>query len=78
VLTLAAVADHKGIRFDRAAVHIERHISEGKSWSTDFRIGIELGDHLTPRERKILFNSARLCEVNKMLSGRFNFDYRIL
>lgn len=73
---MAAVADHKRIKLENAAVHIGHAISEGKPWITALRIRIDLGNHLTRREQKILFNSARLCEVHKMLSGEFTFDFQ--
>jgi len=72
---MAAVADHKGIRLDTAEVRLRYRISEGSPWRTEFHSDIELGPHLTDREHKILFNSARLCEVNKILSGEFAFTY---
>lgn len=75
VLTMAAVADNKQINIENAAVHIGHTVTEGKPWITAFRIRIDLGDHLTQREQKILFNSARHCEVQKMLSGEFTFDF---
>lgn len=73
---MAAVADNKRITLEKAAVHIARSISEGKPWITALRVRIDLGNHLTRREEKILFNSARLCEVHKMLAGQFTFDFQ--
>ena len=73
---MAAVADNKGITLEDAAVYIEHDISQGKPWITALGIRIDLGNHLTEREQKILFNSARLCEVHKMLSGEFTFDFQ--
>ena len=76
MLTMAAVADNKQINLGNAAVHIEHRISEGKPWVTEFRVHIDLGSNLTAREQKILFNSARHCEVHKMLSGEFTVDFQ--
>ena len=75
VLTMAAVADNKQIKTENIAVHIGHTVSEGKPWITAFRIRVDLGNHLTQREQKILFNSARHCEVHKMLFGEFTFDF---
>jgi hypothetical protein len=77
VLTMAAVADNKKIKLDVADVQIDYAINPGKSWSTCFDIRIDLGKKLTPRERAILFNSARGCEVSKLLSGENKFKYEL-
>jgi len=45
--------------------------------STLFKIEIEIGGGLTEREKILLFNSARKCEVNKLLNGDFNFSYEL-
>ena len=75
---MAAVADNKKINLHKAEVRIEHRIHEGKPWRTDFSIQIDLGSGLSLRERKILFNSARFCEVGKLLTGEFTFDYRLM
>lgn len=77
VLTMAAVADNKKIILDVVDVQIGYEIQAGRSWSTNFDIRIDLGKNLTPRERAILFNSARGCEVSKMLSGENRFKYKL-
>ncbi|MEW6672701.1 MAG: hypothetical protein AB1427_13435 [Thermodesulfobacteriota bacterium] len=77
VLTMAAVADNKKIRLDDVGVRISYEIRTGRSWSTRFHVRIDLGDQLTPRERTILFNSARGCEVAKLLSGENTFTYEL-
>jgi uncharacterized OsmC-like protein len=77
VLTLAAVAANKGISPEQIDVQIRRQSEEGSSWQTRFEVQVDLGDGLTRRERIILFNSARRCEVNKMLNGEIWFDYRL-
>ena len=74
---MAAVADNKKIKLDSAEIQVEYDISEGKPWVSDFHIRIDLGDGFSPRERKILFNSARLCEVHKILTGEFTFSYQV-
>jgi len=74
---MAAVADHKKIDLDVVDVRIRYEIEAGRSWSTRFDIRIDLGKNLTPRERTILFNSARGCEVSKLLSGENSFTYAL-
>lgn len=44
---------------------------------THFEIEIEIEGSLTKREKIILFNSARKCDVSELLSGKFEFDYRL-
>jgi len=46
--------------------------------STIFSVEIELSGDLTKREKILLFNSARKCDVSKMLSGEMNFTYDLL
>jgi len=77
-LTIAAVAENKKIKLEKAEIQIARQTLENKPSITAVRININLGNGLTPRERKILFNSARTCEVNKMLAGGFKFDYQLI
>jgi hypothetical protein len=78
VLTIAAVAAHKGIEPQRIDVQIERQTIEDAPWQTAFAIDIDLGEGLSRRERVILFNSARHCEVHKLLDGEVGFDYRLV
>ena len=40
-------------------------------------IQIDLGQGLTRRETIVLFNSARHCEVQKLLKGEMRFDYAL-
>jgi uncharacterized OsmC-like protein len=74
-LTIAAVADHKQIRVEKIDIRIDYQIHHGNSWGTSFKVRIDLGTGLTHRERTILFNVARTCEVYKMLTGKITFDY---
>jgi len=75
VLTMAAVAASKGITPDKLQVQVETRIEEetGREQRTTFVTGIDLGSGLTERGRKILFNSARHCEVHKLLRGSLEF-----
>jgi uncharacterized OsmC-like protein len=75
VLTMAAVAAHKSMTIDKLEVQVETRIKEeiGHQQKTTFATAIDLGAGLTERERKILFNSARHCEVHKLLRGSIEF-----
>ena len=75
---MAAVADHKNIRLDTVDVYIDYRIHPGKKWLTAFSVKIDLGRGLSRRERTILFNSARLCEVTKLLAGEKKFEYELV
>ncbi len=74
-LTISAVADHKKIRIDKIDVYIDYQVNDGKPRDTIFKVRINLGTGLTRRERSILFNVARTCEVYKMLTGKITFEY---
>jgi len=45
--------------------------------SSDFNIGIDVGEGLTRREKTILLNVARSCEVSKILTGKMNYAYTL-
>ena len=77
VLTIAAVAAHKGISPERVEARIAWEIEESPTWNTRFRIRLDLGSGLTARERSILFHSARACEVHKLLAGQMGFDFSL-
>jgi len=78
VLTVAAVAAHKGIEPERIDVQIERQTTESAVWRTAFVIHLDLGQGLSRREQIILINSARHCEVHKLLGGEMAFDYQLV
>lgn len=73
---MAAVADHKGIRAEKLEARVERHSVEATTWRTAFTVHVDVGAGLTPRERKILYNAARYCEVHKLLAGELSFMYQ--
>lgn len=74
-LTMAAVAANKGMTLGRLAVSVESRTElADRSAATIFTSRVELDEKLTARERRILFNSARLCEVHKMLRGEITFE----
>jgi hypothetical protein len=77
VLTLAAVAADKGISPQTIDVQIRRHTETGRPWRTHFEVQVDLGTGLTRREQIILYNSARHCEVHKLLTGDLSFDYAL-
>jgi len=78
VLTLAAVAAHKGIALTKLEVQVRRSTEETDSgWETTYQLALDLGGGLTQRERTILLNSARHCEVHKLLTGALRFDYNL-
>jgi uncharacterized OsmC-like protein len=75
VLTMAAVAANKGIAPTRLAASVESCTQfAGRQTTTHFRSHLDLGEGLTKRERVLLFNAARLCEVHKMLRGEMTFE----
>ncbi len=79
VLTMAAVADHKQITVQTLEVQVTPQAEgEGRDEQTCFRSAIRLGPGLTPRERRLLFNAARTCEVHKMLSRPVLFAETLL
>ncbi len=79
VLTMAAVADHKGIKVARLEAWVEgRTEFVGRRTTTHFVSRVDLGPGLTAREQRILFNSAKQCEVHKMLRGEMTFEEHLV
>jgi uncharacterized OsmC-like protein len=76
VLTLAAVAAHKRMVIDRLAVvtTFDLALTPGVGTRTSFASRIEVDGRLDERERTILLNSARRCDVHKILAGQMSFD----
>ena len=75
VLTMAAVADSKGISTSHLVAKVESHTEfVRREASTRFVSHLEIGERLTSREKRILYNSARTCEVHKMLRGEITFE----
>lgn len=75
---MAAVAADKDIQAEKLAVHVVTTINESSpAWQSRFDVRIDVGAGLDKRERIILFNSARRCEVHKLLSGEISFDYHL-
>ena len=59
-------------------MQIRRTTQKGQPWHTQFEVQVDLGEGLTRRERIILYNSARHCEVNKLLRGELEFEYSLI
>jgi uncharacterized OsmC-like protein len=78
ILTMSAVAENKGIEMGEVVVEIDpRIVEERGAMVTHFSTRIDLGPGLSRRERVILYNSARRCEVHKLLSGDISFDFEL-
>ena len=78
ILTMSAVAENKGFDLGEIVVEIDPHIVEDHgAMTTHFSTRIDLGSGLSRRERVILYNSARRCEVHKLLSGDISFDFEL-
>ncbi|MFH2093824.1 MAG: OsmC family protein [Pseudomonadota bacterium] len=76
MLTLNAVARHKGIQMLESAVFLDYY--REKNGNTRFLVTLKLDKHLTDREHKILYGSARACEVGKILKSDVQIDYHLL
>jgi hypothetical protein len=75
VLTMAAVADHKGFQAGALRVEVEqRTVGEGRAAQACFHSTIHLDESLPPRVRRMLFNAARTCEIHKMLHQPVLFE----
>jgi len=59
------------------AVGIECRVEKSRPVLSIFNIRMELGAGLTRREKTILFNAARSCEVGKMLAGTMSYAYKL-
>ena len=76
LLTMAAVAAAKGFSMPDMDVRLsaEMRLVSGQPAHTVIRSVLTSHGPLSPRERAILFNSARQCEVHKLLSGQVEFE----
>ena len=59
-------------------VHIDYRNSETKPVRSSYRIDVDPGSGLTRREMAILFNSAKMCHVHKILAGETTFDWHLV
>jgi uncharacterized OsmC-like protein len=74
-LTLDAVAKNKGIALIDFEARLDCH-TDGNG-HTAFQVALQLDADLSERERKILYRSAKLCEVGKLLKSDVAIDYRV-
>jgi len=75
---MAAVAASKNIRVEKLQARVVTTVDErAPLWQSRFAVRVDVGAGLSQRERIVLFNSARHCEVHKLLSGEIGFDYRL-
>ncbi|WP_040011411.1 hypothetical protein [Desulfotignum phosphitoxidans] len=77
-MTLSAVADHKKIAVEKIEIQIDCIADKGFDPSTLFTIDIDFGGSLTQREQTILLNSARNCEIGKILTGRVKLNIGLI
>lgn len=79
VLTMSAVAENKDIHVTKLQVRVAPDIQEERgAMRTRFLTYIDIGQGLSRRERIILFNAARRCEVHKLLSGTTEFEFELV
>jgi hypothetical protein len=74
VLTMAAVAAAKDMPAHGFSVKVKlepgnNHNGKGGVFESD----VVLSERFTPREQRILYNSARSCEVHNLLQGPLEF-----
>ena len=79
-MTLAAVAAHKHIPIERLAVvtAFDLSLKTGVGTRTSFVNRVEIEGQLTDRERTILLNSARNCDVHKILEGQIDMEDQLV
>jgi hypothetical protein len=58
-------------------VQVQLHSSGRDIKDTNCLVDIDIAGDLTEREHKILFNSAKTCEVGKILNDKVDFRYQI-
>jgi uncharacterized OsmC-like protein len=75
VLTLDAVAKNKGMALADVEARLDYHTDS--NGQTEFQVALQLDAGLSKRERQILYQSAKLCEVGKLLKSEVTIDYRV-
>lgn len=63
---------------DDVRVKVIRVSDEPDVGQTSFNLSIELIGLLSQRETILLYNSARNCEVHKLMTGKMEFNYYLL
>ena len=74
VLTMAAVAAAKDIPAHNLRVNVRMIPPDNGNDGVSFQSEVYLSPQHTPRERRILYNSARTCEVYHLLRGPIRFQ----
>lgn len=69
VLTMAAVAAAKEMPALGFSVEVRMHTAPDGQGGVTFENIIHLSANFSPREQRILYNSARTCEVHHLLRG---------
>jgi hypothetical protein len=69
VLTMAAVAAAKGMPAGGFSVVVRMETAPDGRGGATFENTIHLSSSYSPREQRILYNSARTCEVHHILRG---------
>jgi uncharacterized OsmC-like protein len=62
---------------DGLEIAISRHSNQNDQAGNLFNVEVKIESDLTIREKILLFNSARKCDVSKLLSGKSEFEYRL-
>lgn len=62
---------------DEIEVRVGRETHNNEENLSVFSVEIELPANLDDREKILLFNSARKCDVTKILKGEFQFQYQL-
>jgi len=56
---------------------VQLHSSDGSKSITVLFVEIDIAGNLTDRERRILYNSARSCEISKILGDKVDIRYQL-
>lgn len=75
IRTIAAVADAKQIQVGSSMVHVRMELEEDNPWQVAFSLSFDMDKDLSRRECTILVNSAKSCEVSKILAGNTSFEF---
>jgi uncharacterized OsmC-like protein len=62
---------------DGLEIAISRHSNKNDEAGSLFKVEVKIDSDLTTREKILLFNSARKCDVSKLLFGKSEFEYRL-
>lgn len=62
---------------DEIEVLVSRDTHNNEENQSVYSVEIELPAKLDDREKILLFNSARNCDVTKILKGEFQFQYQL-